>query len=139
MITLHATSVALDDRAVLISGEPGSGKSDLALRIIEAGGQLISDDYTNLMKKGDHLIASPPPKIAGRMEVRGVGIIEIAYQSGVQVALVIQLTDRTEIERLPEEASTELEGVRIPEIRLDAFEVSATAKIRVVLARLLTA
>ena len=73
--TVHASTVALDGRAVLISGPSGSGKSDLALRLLDRGFALVSDDQTVVKKQGDALLASAPPSIAGKMEVRGIGIL----------------------------------------------------------------
>ena len=65
--TVHASTVAIDGRAVLISGPSGSGKSDLALRLLDRGFSLVSDDQTHVRREGDRLIASPPPNIAGKL------------------------------------------------------------------------
>ena len=70
---LHGTTVALDGRAVLISGPSGSGKSDLALRLFDRGFVLVSDDRTIVRKEGSRLFASAPETIKGKLEVRGVG------------------------------------------------------------------
>src|SRR5207237_6122820 len=75
--TVHASTVALDGRAVLITGPSGSGKSDLALRLLDRGFTLVSDDQTIVRKDGDRLLASAPPTIAGKLEIRGIGIIEM--------------------------------------------------------------
>jgi len=75
--TLHASTVALDGRAVLISGPSGSGKSDLALRLLDRGFILVSDDQTIVRKDGGHLVAGAPPTIAGKLEVRGIGIVDM--------------------------------------------------------------
>ena len=85
--TLHASTVALDGRAVLISGPSGSGKSDLALRLLDRGFTLVSDDQTIVRKDGNKLIASAPPTIHGRLEIRGIGIVEMETVSDVPVAL----------------------------------------------------
>ena len=69
---LHATAVAIGGVAVLIEGPSGSGKSDLALRLIDRGAVLISDDQTLLIRAGSRLLARPPQTIAGKLEVRGV-------------------------------------------------------------------
>ena len=74
--TLHASTVAIDGRAVLIPGPSGSGKSDLALRLLDRGFTLVSDDQTIVRRDGERLIASAPPTIAGKLEIRGVGIVD---------------------------------------------------------------
>ena len=75
--THHASTVAVDGRAVLITGPSGSGKSDLALRLLDRGFTLVSDDQTIVRREGNKLIASAPPNIAGKLEIRGVGIVEM--------------------------------------------------------------
>src|SRR6478752_5882906 len=81
--TLHASTVAKDGRAVLITGPSGSGKSDLALRLLDRGFTLVSDDQTILKKDGTRLIASTPMTIAGKLEVRGLGIIDMERTDNV--------------------------------------------------------
>lgn len=125
--TLHASCVAIGGHAVLLSGPSGAGKSDLALRLIDRGAQLVSDDYTLLVRSGSQLLARPPETIAGKIEVRGIGLVEMPYQSGAPVALLIRL-DRAP-ERLPEPGETEkLAGVEVPVIALEALEASAPIK-----------
>ena len=92
--TLHASTVALDGRAVLICGPSGSGKSDLALRLIDRGFRLVSDDQTIVRKEGSKLIASAPPTIHGKLEIRGLGIIDIRQMFGVRA---IRFQKRLEI------------------------------------------
>src|SRR4051794_21726869 len=86
--TLHASTVAIDGRAVLITGPSGSGKSDLALRMLDRGFTLVSDDRTILKKDGNRLIASAPPTIAGKLEIRGLGIVDMERTDNVPVALI---------------------------------------------------
>src|SRR5689334_2442503 len=90
--TMHASTVALDGRAVLITGLSGSGKSDLTLRLLDRGFSLVSDDRTIVRLSGDRLIASAPPNIAGKLEVRGIGIVDMEAVNDVPVALVVELT-----------------------------------------------
>ena len=75
--TIHASTVANDGRAVLITGPSGSGKSDLALRLLDRGFALVSDDQTMVKRDGDRLLATAPPNIAGKLEIRGIGIVEM--------------------------------------------------------------
>src|SRR5215213_3566639 len=90
--TLHASTVALDGRAVLITGPSGSGKSDLALRLLDRGFKLVSDDQTMVRLDGERLVASAPANIAGKLEVRGIGIVEVEHDENVPVALMVALT-----------------------------------------------
>ena len=62
---------------MLITGPSGSGKSDLALRLLDRGFTLVSDDQTIVRRDGDRLLASAPPTIAGKLEIRGIGIVEM--------------------------------------------------------------
>jgi HPr kinase/phosphorylase len=140
---VHATCVALRAgkrwRAVLLRGPSGAGKSDLALRLIEAGGRLVADDQTHVAKVGRALIASPPPALAGMIEARGIGILEL-HRSQVlaraPVALLVDLVAPDRIERLPEPALETLQEVELPRLDLAPFEASSAAKLRLALARI---
>lgn len=131
----HASSVLIDGRAVLIAGRSGSGKSDLALRLIDRGALLVADDYTRLDVRDGRLIASPPSAIAGKIEARGVGILELACAAEGMVSLLVDLEGT--VERLPEEPvpTTSLEGIAIPTVVLAAFEASAPIKVEHALRR----
>ena len=132
---LHASTVALDGRGVLISGPSGSGKSDLALRLLDRGFVLVSDDRTIIRREGSRLIASAPETIRGKLEVRGVGIVEMEHQRDVPIALVVELT--SDIQRLPDEGRERLIlGSAIPLINVDAMTASAPSKVAVALDRL---
>jgi serine kinase of HPr protein (carbohydrate metabolism regulator) len=134
---LHATCVAIDGKGALIQGDPGSGKSDLALRFItqfsSEGARLVADDQVRVHREGSVLRAESPENVAGLIEVRGLGIVETEHLSSCEIVLVVSLTGRDEIERmLPEPVpSLEIIGVRLPMVRLAAFEASAAAKLRV--------
>jgi HPr kinase/phosphorylase len=137
---VHATSVALrlgrSWRAVLLRGPSGSGKSDLALRLIEAGGRLIADDQTELTREGKAVIASAPASIAGLIEARGVGIVRLARDQLVRraaIALVVDLAQPERITRLPEPASEKILGIDLPVLALAPFEISACAKLHLAL------
>ena len=133
--TLHASTVALDGRAVLISGPSGSGKSDLALRLLDRGFVLVSDDQTIVKKNGTKLVAAAPPTIAGKLEVRGIGIVEVERVENVTVALVVELT--SEIQRMPDDSRERLIlGVKVPLISIDAAAASAPSKVALALDRM---
>lgn len=133
--TVHGNTVVKDGRAVLITGPSGSGKSDLTLRLLDRGFKLISDDRTVLKRDGERVLASAPPTIAGKMEVRGLGIVEIAHEDNVPVALVVELT--SDIQRLPEDSRERLIlGVGLPFVTIDAMPASAPAKVDLALERL---
>ena len=133
--TLHASTVALDGRAVMISGPSGSGKSDLALRLLDRGFTLVSDDQTILRREGDRLIASAPPTIAGKLEIRGVGIVAMEHVTDVPVALLVQLT--SDIQRLPDDSRERpFLGIAVPLISVDALTASAASKVALALDRL---
>jgi serine kinase of HPr protein (carbohydrate metabolism regulator) len=129
--TIHASCVAINGRAVLIAGPSGSGKSDLALRLIDRGAILVSDDYTLLQAHNGRLIASPPETIAGRLEIRGVGIVERPYVAAAPVALLIDLAQPPD--RLPEPATQRLAGIAVPILSLAALEASAPIKLEAAL------
>lgn len=126
-MTVHATAVALDGRAVLLLGPSGAGKSDLALRLLDRGWRLIADDRVVLARKGDALWASAPAAIAGLIEVRDVGIVAEPALAGAMVALAIDLAARPE--RLPEPSVWTFDGVAVPLIALSAHEESAPLKV----------
>jgi serine kinase of HPr protein (carbohydrate metabolism regulator) len=136
--THHATAVALAGHAALIRGAPGSGKSDLALRclslaptaLIASPATLVADDYVILARKGERLMAETPLTIAGKIEVRGLGIVTVPYAASAEVVLVAELVAPAAIERYPDPApATELMGVRLPLLHIAPFEASAPVKL----------
>ena len=130
--TLHVSTVAIGGRAVLIGGRSGQGKSDLALRLIDRGAALVSDDYTHVRRAGEKLLASAPPNIAGKIEVRGVGVIDSPAERDVPVALFVDLDN--EPERLPEPGSSlSVAGIAVPVVALSALEASAPIKVEAAL------
>lgn len=130
--TLHASCVAIGGRAVLIEGPSGAGKSDLALRLIDRGAVLVSDDYTLTQRVGTALIASAPVTIAGRIEVRGLGIMSMAHVDRVAVALIVSIDGA--VERMPEGArARKVAGIDIPVVTLAALEASAPVKVEMAL------
>jgi serine kinase of HPr protein (carbohydrate metabolism regulator) len=123
---IHASCVAIGGRAMLITGNSGSGKSDLALRLIDRGAVLVSDDQTELTAEAGRLIAAAPATIAGQIEVRGLGIVAMPHNSPMPVSLLIELG--APVERMPEPRQQSLCGVAVPVIALDPFEASAPIK-----------
>ena len=133
--TMHATAVAAEGRAVLICGPSGSGKSDLALQLIDRGFVLVSDDQTIVRKSGGRLLADAPDSIAGKLEIRGIGIVEMERVGDVGVALVVELT--SDIQRLPDDSRERVVlGIPVPLISVDAKTASAPSKVALALDRL---
>jgi HPr kinase/phosphorylase len=130
MIRIHGTSVALGGDGILLQGPSGSGKSDLALRLIDGGARLIADDQTELSLLEGELRLSAPATIAGRIEVRGIGILSIPTVASAPLRLVVALVPPGEVERLPEPQFCTLLGRSVPRVTLAAFEASTPAKIR---------
>lgn len=133
---VHATTIALGGRAVLLCGPSGSGKSDLALRTIAEGAVLVADDQTALSAEHGRLIARCPETIRGRLEVRGLGIVALPWRDAVLVSLAVDLVPPDAVERLPVAAERAYLGISIPLLRLAAFEASAVVKLRLAVARL---
>lgn len=132
---IHATCISQEGRGVLLLGESGSGKSDLALRMMDRGAALVADDQVQLSKKGQELLAVAPQSLRGRLEVRGIGIMTVAYTPSAGVKLVVQLVRSQLVERMPNPEFFDCLGVRVPLLSLNAFESSIVAKIRLYLKR----
>lgn len=132
---LHASCVAIDGRAILLAGPSGSGKSDLALRLIDRGFTLVSDDRTIVSKEGERLVATSPATIKGKLEIRGIGIVDMESMSDVPVALVVEL--KSDFQRMPDDSPRRLIlGTSIPLIIVDAMTASAVPKVVMGLNRL---
>jgi serine kinase of HPr protein (carbohydrate metabolism regulator) len=132
--TLHASCVAIGGRAVLISGRSGSGKSDLALRLIDRGASLVSDDYSIVRRIGKRLRASAPPNIAGKFEVRGLGLLDFEALSDAPVCLMVDLARQAE--RMPvANEQVLIAGLKVPVIAVASLEASAPIKVELALAR----
>ena len=139
MIRVHGTSIALGGDGILLRGPSGSGKSDLALRLIDEGAKLVADDQTELHLSGGELRMTAPATIAGQIEVRGLGILRVPTVSEARLRLVIDLMPSACIERLPEPRFCALLNQDVPLVMLAPFEASATAKLRLALRVLRTA
>ena len=131
---IQATCVVVEGLGVLLRGPSGSGKSDLALRLIDGGARLVADDGVELRREGERLLARLPPTapdyVRGRSEVRGLGILPAPAVAEAPLDLVIDLVAADAVERLPEPMTAELLGVALPLLRLCAQEPSAAAKVR---------
>jgi HPr kinase/phosphorylase len=142
-ICLHGTCVSVDGEGVLILGEPGTGKSDLALRLIDEPGygiserpmhgKLISDDQVIITREEESLIASAPSTIRGKLEIRGLGIVSLATQPSVHLRLVVRLQSLSAIERLPDQGTFDILGVALPIVEIDGTCSSAPARLRAAL------
>ena len=127
---LHATSVAIEDNGVAIFGDPGSGKSDLALRLIDTGATLISDDITVFSKLEKNISLFGIENTKGLLEVREVGIITVPYVEGIKLKLVVRLTDKV-IERIPKKNQINLLGLKFPKLEINGKNSSSVAKVKV--------
>ena len=140
---LHATAIAIGHRAIIIRGPSGSGKSDLALRclsvpasqLVASPARLVADDQVLVTRDGLSLVVSAPPTLLGRLEVRGLGIVDVDPEQDAKVILIVDLVDNSQIERLPDPwPSAELLGLTLPRLCISAFEASAPLKLLAALA-----
>jgi serine kinase of HPr protein (carbohydrate metabolism regulator) len=121
---VHATCVVIGEAGVLLRGPSGAGKSRLALSLIEAArgrrlfARLVGDDRIELTANHGALIARPHDRIAGLIEARGVGLLSEAFEPAARIAIVVELTKGTR-ERMPEPLEIELEGARLPALRVE--------------------
>lgn len=125
---LHATAVAIDNNGILLFGPSGSGKSDLALRLIDRGAILISDDAVILNSDGAQPLLETAPNIAGQLEVRGIGILDFPSSSPAPLRMAVELVG--EVERMPAGNETKPIGIfDVPLLMLAPFEPSAAIKL----------
>jgi HPr kinase/phosphorylase len=128
-LLVHGTTVAIGGRAVLLRGPSGSGKSDLALRLIDAGARLVADDRSELRRDAGAILARAPETIVGLIEARGIGILRVASLASAELALIVDLVAPDAVERMPEPRNETILGVSVPLISLAPFEASAPAKL----------
>ena len=135
IVNIHATCVAARNRGILILGASGQGKSDLALRLIDRGARLVADDRCDIWFDRERLWCRPPASLAGKLEIRGIGIVEQPFTGPVPLALAVRLSDRPE--RMPPPNQVEVVAdVALPAILISGFEASAPIKIMTALDRL---
>ena len=142
---VHGTCVALGRSAALLRGPSGSGKSDLALRFLFLARRgpaalepptLVADDQVRIRREGDRLLVEAPATLRGKLEVRGLGIVELKSAADAELVLVADLVAAGKVERMPDAgARVSLLGVDVATIRLVATEPSAPIKLALALAR----
>jgi serine kinase of HPr protein (carbohydrate metabolism regulator) len=141
---VHGTALALGEAAVILRGPSGSGKSDLALRAIvmppfalrQNRFDLVADDQVELTRTASGIELRPPAAIAGKIEVRGLGIFDMPYRAPALLRLVVDLAPSSEVERFPlDERTSMFLGLAIPVVCLAPFEASATVKLFLALER----
>lgn len=138
---VHATAIAFGARGVLLRGASGSGKSDLALRCIglpcnfpPGPATLVADDQVLVEILPGGVFLSPPPTIAGLLEVRGVGVVQVPYAASARLELVVDLVTADQVDRMPVIGpGVPIAGVQVPAVRLTAFEASAQLKVALAL------
>jgi HPr kinase/phosphorylase len=130
-LVLHASCVRWHDRGILIEGGSGAGKSDLVLRLLDAGAFLVADDVVAVERRGERLRAAAAG-VEGQLELRGQGIFAVVAVASTRLDLAVRLIAAPG-ERLPAPAARELCGLSVPEITLDPRLASAVARIRMAL------
>ena len=133
MSCLHATCVSIGDAGALLRGPPGSGKSDLALRLIDGGGRLVADDQVLLSRVADRIVARAPTALVGMLEVRGLGIVTVPSQQETFLSLVVDLVPGGSGERLPQPDLCRIEDIDVPRLAIEPRHASADAVIRLAL------
>jgi HPr kinase/phosphorylase len=137
MLRIHGTCVALSGLGVLLRGPSGSGKSDLALRLIDGGAKLVADDQVELtLDAAGRVMARPPRSLAGLFEVRGIGILRMDAVRTAPIGLVADLTPEDQVERLPEIETCILLDRPVRRLALAPFHASAPAKLRLAASKL---
>jgi serine kinase of HPr protein (carbohydrate metabolism regulator) len=127
---VHGTAVALGEYGVLILGPSGSGKSDLALRLIDRGAVLVADDRVIITSSGAALSATAPEETRGLLEIRGMGIVQFPFLAERALHMVVQI--KTSVERYPMDRQlwTHLD-IALPIMHLSALEPSAPIKVEI--------
>lgn len=135
---VHATAVAINDHGVLLVGPSGSGKSDLALRLIDRGAVLVSDDIVYIEQSEGKPLLRAAPNIEGRIELRGVGIIDVLHTKNAVMRMVAEMAPPDE-RMPPENLSTDIAGYSVPLLKIAALEASAPLKVEYALRSIIDA
>jgi HPr kinase/phosphorylase len=138
---VHGTCVAFGPHAALLRGSSGSGKSDFALRFLALpadGGmapRLVADDQVVVEAQAGGLVVSAPDRLAGKLEVRGLGIMTLPHVAQAKLVLIVDFVASDEVPRMPPEPlpRVTLLGVSVPNLQLAPFEDSAPLKLKMAL------
>jgi HPr kinase/phosphorylase len=138
LLRIDGVAVAIEGQGVLLRGPSGSGRSDMALRLIDEGAKLISDEQVEIERQGERLLigapAAMPARLKGYIEARGLGLAPVPHvDAPLPLAWVFDMATAGEIDRLPTAQWAEYLGLRVPLLKLDPAAVSATAKLRLAL------
>lgn len=139
MTLIHASCVQLVEAGFLLRGPSGSGKSDLALRLIDRGAMLVADDYVEIRLADGQAVARPPERLAGLLELRGAGLMRMPWLPATRLHLVVDLVARADVPRMPAPETVGIAGARLRRIALHAFDASTPAKIRLLAERIAAA
>lgn len=137
VLRIHGSCVSVGSRGVLLLGASGSGKSDLALRLMAKGALLVADDQVLLHAQEGYLVANVDDSIRGLLEIRGVGLVRYPLAANIPVTLAVQLVERAAIEHIPSPAVYSQLGVEIPQISLHGYDASTPEKVYAALHALL--
>lgn len=118
-------------RGALIEGPSGTGKSDLAIRMMAGGFRLVADDRVQVWRSGEKLFGKAPRPLSGLLEARGVGVIPEAPLDFCEITLLVHCRpEAADVERLPDAPPVDILGVKLPQIELWPFEAAGPAKLR---------
>lgn len=124
---LHASCLLVEGKGLLISGASGSGKSSLCAQLIQQGAKLVADDQVLLFHEMGQLMARAPEALQGKLELYGIGVLDVPYVLRAPVQLELRCVDA--IERMPEEGASQYGGVKIPLLEVDPTHYATAAKI----------